>query len=77
MDASLQELIVTDLELRGSGTRYSPIRRITQIWDREGDLIAEFDPLLHSILKEFASSLPEGLVGDYVMAIEHLKPNFQ
>lgn len=38
------EVIVTDLELRGNGTVENPYRRIYQVYDKEGNLLAEDDP---------------------------------
>ena len=40
----LEEVIITHLERRGEGVGDDPIRRILQIWTKDGDLIAEVDP---------------------------------
>lgn len=37
-----QEVIITDLEVRGDG-KGNPYRRILQVYDKEGNLIAEND----------------------------------
>ena len=40
-----KEVIVTDLELRGNGEAEAPYRRITQVYEKDGTLIAENDPI--------------------------------
>jgi hypothetical protein len=37
------QVIKTELELRGEGTKDSPVRRVTQYWDFEGNLLWEYD----------------------------------
>lgn len=44
MSVEMIELIVTRLERRGRGEEHSPIRIITQYWDKDGNLIFENDP---------------------------------
>ena len=44
-DIQCKELIISSLLTRGEGVDYSPIRRITQVYDKDGNLIAERDPL--------------------------------
>lgn len=41
--ARIVELIQTDLEVRGAGTPDDPARRVTQLWDFDGKLVAEYD----------------------------------
>ncbi len=43
MNARLIQVIVTDLDLRGMGTPEDPIRRVTQYWSTDGELLAEND----------------------------------
>lgn len=40
---SIQEFIVTYLQRRGDGIN-DPIRVVPQIWTKEGELVAEWDP---------------------------------
>jgi hypothetical protein len=47
-DVICKEVIITDLTTRGEGISYSPIRRITQVWDKDGVLIAEHDPFIET-----------------------------
>lgn len=42
---ALVQLIVTNLEVRGDGTKANPNRCIRQFWTPEGKLVAEVDPL--------------------------------
>lgn len=44
-DVVCKEVIITKLEVRGAGTAASPGRRITQVWEKDGTLIAEHDIL--------------------------------
>ena len=37
------EVIITDLTVRGKGTDDDPLRRILQVWQKDGVLIAERD----------------------------------
>ena len=39
-----KEVVITTLETRGHGGILSPIRRITQVYEKDGTLIAENDP---------------------------------
>ncbi len=39
------QVIITTLLRRGKGVENDPIRIITQIWDMDGNLIVEIDPL--------------------------------
>jgi hypothetical protein len=41
--ARVVELIRTELEVRGAGTKDDPARRVTQLWDFDGNLVAEYD----------------------------------
>jgi hypothetical protein len=40
----VEEVIITENELRGKGTEESPYRRVIQVWTKDGTLIAEKDP---------------------------------
>lgn len=43
MTTKIVELIRTE-ELRGDGTKENPTRLVFQLWDRQGQLVAWFDP---------------------------------
>jgi hypothetical protein len=43
---SIQEVIITTLSRRGTGTPESPIRVITEIWNKQGELITAIDPYI-------------------------------
>ena len=45
MSALVIAVIRTDLERRGDGIAGDPIRRLTQYWSLDGDLLAEVDPM--------------------------------
>ena len=40
----VEEVIITENELRGDGTENNPYRRVLQVWTKDGELIAENDP---------------------------------
>ncbi len=45
MDTAIcKEVIVSTIARRGTGERKSPIRVITQVFEKDGTLIAEYDP---------------------------------
>jgi hypothetical protein len=44
-NARVQQIIITELTIRGEGTERSPIRRVTEFWDFEGNKLAEVDPM--------------------------------
>lgn len=44
-DVLAQELIVCRLATKGKGVQGSPLRRLTQIYSKDGQLVAENDPL--------------------------------
>lgn len=53
MSARVMMVIVTDLERRGSGKSLDdPVRRITQYWTLDGQLLAEVDPFEADRLRE-------------------------
>lgn len=39
-----KEVIITTLTRRGDGIKFSPIRCITEVYEKDGTLIAEHDP---------------------------------
>lgn len=39
-----KEVIISSLLVRGKGTELSPYRRVTQVFSKEGEQIAENDP---------------------------------
>ena len=53
-EAHCEEVIITDLTQRGKGIEGDPIRRILQVWRKDGTLIAEKDEWLeaHKIKEE-------------------------
>lgn len=44
-DVLCKEVIVANLTRRGDGTKYSPMRIVTQVFEKDGTLIAEKDPV--------------------------------
>lgn len=40
-----KEVVITTLKRRGSGIEHSPIRVITEVYEKDGTLIAEHDPI--------------------------------
>ena len=45
-NAYTEEVIITNLEVRGQGIEGDPIRRVLQIWRKDGTLLAERDEWL-------------------------------
>ena len=43
-NAELIQVIRTSLTTRGKGVDGDPIRRVTQFWTTDGELLAEVDP---------------------------------
>jgi len=43
-DIEVKEVIISNLTLRGNG-KDDPYRRITQVFEKDGTLIAEYDPI--------------------------------
>jgi hypothetical protein len=39
-----KEVIISTIKRRGTGRDHSPIRAITEVYEKDGTLIAEFDP---------------------------------
>lgn len=52
-----EELILTTLATRGRGRETDPVRCITQVYSKEGYLLAEHDPALKEMLHDFAARL--------------------
>ena len=51
------ELIITEDTHRGSGVNLDPHRRVTQVFSKDGVLLAERDPSLRCLLLEFADTM--------------------
>lgn len=50
MDTAVcKELIVTTIARRGTGTPHSPIRIVTQVFEKDGTLVAEKDQFNQSL----------------------------
>jgi hypothetical protein len=43
--AKIIELILVDSQTRGRGTVDDPVRILTQLWNKDGWMVAEFDPI--------------------------------
>jgi hypothetical protein len=43
-DVSCREVVITTNATRGKGVPNSPIRRIVEVWEKDGTKIAEHDP---------------------------------
>ena len=56
--ARVKQVIVTDIELRGSGEEGNPYRRITQYWDFSGKLLFEVDPI-YEMFPSIAPQVPD------------------
>lgn len=39
-----KEVVISTLKRRGTGIEYSPIRIITEVYEKDGTKIAEYDP---------------------------------
>lgn len=46
-----KEVVVSTLTRRGQGKKHSPIRQITQVFEKDGKLIAEYDPCPETFTK--------------------------
>jgi hypothetical protein len=42
-----EEVIICDIETRGKGIPEDPVRRILQVFTKDGELIAEKDPWMY------------------------------
>ena len=50
-----QELILSKVARKGEGKFPSPIRELTQVFTKEGQLIAEYDPMGNYTLEDLFS----------------------
>jgi hypothetical protein len=57
MNARCEEVLITDLLIRGDGTQKNPYRRIVQVWAKDGTLIAEKDEYQTSAMPPVVVSL--------------------
>lgn len=62
----LKEVIITTLTTRGKGIHPDPVRAITQIWEKDGRLIAEVDPCGQSEIERKYNEL--------IMAVSSAEP---
>ena len=63
MEAKCEEVIITNLTLRGSGVEMDPYRRVVQVYTKDGVLLAEHDPCLAELLRK-VSNVMNGAVKD-------------
>lgn len=66
------ELIISEVELRGSGVEMDPYRRVTQVFTKDGELLAERDPCLGSLLRVFAEGMTGAQKDNFMRVIKHL-----
>ena len=72
MQAKCEEVIVTELTLRGSGVPMDPYRRVTQVFSKDGTLIAERDPSLGCLLREFSTVMTGAVKDNFERIIKDL-----
>lgn len=63
MSAHIQQVIITELDIRGEGTDSNPYRRIRQFWALDGKLLGEvdhFQPMPDNVvpIKKFTNQEP-------------------
>ena len=66
------ELIITEDTLRGTGVDMDPYRRVTQVFTKDGELLAERDPSLGSLLRVFAISMDGARKANFERIIKDL-----
>ena len=66
------ELIVHEDALRGAGVEGSPYRRVVQVFTKDGELLAERDPCLGNLLREFAAKMDNDEKSRFLKTIQHL-----
>jgi hypothetical protein len=59
MACYLQEVIITDNTTRGKGVEGDPVRRILQVYAKDGTLIMENDPYKNKTTIHEPSILPQ------------------
>lgn len=62
--AYTEEVIITMMEKRGKGVESDPVRRITQVFAKDGKLIAERDRAQPELLNAFAKKLTKELADE-------------
>lgn len=43
-DVEIKNVVITNLTIRGEGVTGDPMRRVLEVWDTQGNKIAENDP---------------------------------
>ncbi len=66
------ELIIAEDTMRGTGLDMDPYRRVTQIFTKDGELLAERDPALGCLLREFADGMTGAQKANYERIIKDL-----
>jgi hypothetical protein len=61
VSARIIRVIVTELEVRGRGTKDDPRRRVRQYWSLDGKLLAEVDPWSNNV-SPFTEPPPPSLI---------------
>ncbi len=72
MSARCIELIVTEETLRGSGVEMDPYRRVTRIYTKDGELLAEHDPSIGDLLRKFSESMDGATKANFERIIKDL-----
>jgi len=66
------ELILTEDTLRGVGIERDPYRRVTQVFTKDGELLAERDPCLGRELSKYAATMEEPAKDHFLQLIQDL-----
>ena len=66
------ELIITEDTLRGTGVDMDPYRRVTQVFTKDGELLAERDPSIGSLLRVFAVGMTGAQKANFERIIKDL-----
>lgn len=72
-DVQCVDLIVTDLNTRGAGVVGDPVRRITTVYTKEGEFVAEYDPSIRGLLEKFAATIGSEDGARLAMLIREMK----
>jgi hypothetical protein len=72
MATHCQELIIHEDAMRGSGVDMDPYRRVTQVFTKDGELLAERDPSLGHLLRIFADGMSGAQKANFERIIKDL-----
>lgn len=71
----VKEVIVCNRTTKGTGDKHSPIRRVTQVFEKDGTMIAEHDPLPETFVAFDLLAFTRWMISNYPEVKQNININ--